>query len=443
MTGRVVQSREHGKHHALLDNEQRRMTMTRADNTLANFLITLICITALLTAQVAMGQIDQNQTNPSDVATPTGASRLIVDRIPAPSLAGNLFGDSTLQPIAIYLPPSYETSKTRYPVIYFLPGFGDGISLYLDGTYQGFKLQAAMDSLIQVGAIKEMIVVIVNGRNRLGGSFYTNSPATGNWEDYVVKELVRVIDSRYRTILYAGSRGLAGHSMGGSGALSLGMHHPDVFGSVYAMSPGLFDDNGLSESPMFANERTIRDYLNLENELKTLSRLEAATRLDIIFDSLLSNQRWDLVFTLAYGAAFSARPSANAPHIDYPYSLRNDSLILDSLTWKRWEKGFGDPAAKVAQYQSLPERLRTIGIEYGVKDENPWIPRGCQYFSQLLTKQNIAHQLFPFQGGHQDSLGTRMSLVMLPFFSERLLEQKSKNSESNTKPKTTPTKRKK
>ncbi|TFH55517.1 MAG: alpha/beta hydrolase, partial [Candidatus Zixiibacteriota bacterium] len=349
------------------------MTMTRSDHTLANILIGLFCITALLTAQVADGQTKQNQTNPS---APTGVSRLLIDRIPAPSLAGNLFGDSTQQPIAIYLPPSYGTSKARYPVIYFLPGFGDGITLFLDGTYQGFKLQEAMDSLIRVGAIKEMIVVIVNGRNRLGGSFYTNSPATGNWEIFIFKGLVTFINNHYRTVLSPGSRGIAGHSMGGSGALSLGMRHPDIFGSVYAMSPGLFDENGLAESPMFADGKTIRDYLYLEDLLKTLDRTEATTKLGVVFDSLLIDQRWDLVLTLAYGAAFSARPSANAPHIDYPYSLRNDSLILDSLTWKHWERGFGDLSEKIAQYRSNSQKLRGMAIEYGVEDENPWIPRG-------------------------------------------------------------------
>lgn len=414
--------------------------MTKLDHALAKILMGLFCLTVLFTAQIAEGQTKQSQTNPSAA---TGVSRLLVDRIPAPSLAGNLLGDSTLQPIAIYLPPSYGTSKTRYPVIYFLPGFGDGISLYLDGTYQGFRLKEAMDSLIQTGAIKEMIVVIANGRNRLGGSFYTNSPATGNWENFIFKGLVTFIDSHYRTILAAGARGIAGHSMGGSGALRLGMRHPDIFGSVYAMSPGLFDENGLSESPMFADGNSIRDYLYLENLLKTLDRPEATTKLGVVFDSLLSNQRWDLVFTLAYGAAFSAHPSANAPHIDYPYALRNDSLILDSLIWGHWERGFGNLAEKVAQYRSSPERLRAMAIEYGLDDENTWIPRGCQYFSQLLTKQNITHKLIEFNGRHQDSLGVRMSQFMLPFFSEHLLVQKSKNSGTNAKSKSTQTKRKK
>ena len=96
----------------------------------------------------------------------------------------------------------------------------------------------------------------------------------------------------------------------------------------------------------------------------------------------------------------------------------------------------------------MPEHLRSIAVEYGVDDENSWIPRGCQYFSQLLTKQGIPNQLIAFQGGHQDSLGMRMSRSMLPFFSEHLLIQKpksmqSQSSSTNAKSKSTHTKRKK
>ncbi len=414
----------------------------RVNQTLNRFLLTLLCMAALTSPQAANGQTKGDEEN-ATTATAAGTSQLLVDAVPAASLAGNLFGDSTQQPVAIYLPPSYAQSKTRYPVVYFLPGFGDGITPYLDGTYQGFRLQGAMDSLIRIGAINEMIVVIVNGRNRLGGSFYTNSSATGNWEDFIVKGLVRVIDSRYRTILSAGSRGIAGHSMGGTGALSIGMRHPDIFGSVYAMSPGLFDENGLSESPMFADTSTIFDFLSLDAELKGLSRSEAAARLDVVFDSLLSSQRWDLIFTLAYGAAFSPRPGANAPHIDYPYSVRNDSLILDSLIWKNWERGFDGFSEKLADYRSKSSKLKAIGIEYGVEDENPWIPRGCQYFSQLMMKNGIGHQLVPFTGRHQDILGSRMSQFMLPFSSQSLSGQKTKSNSTGSQSTSTQKKRKK
>ena len=45
----------------------------------------------------------------------------------------------------------------------------------------------------------ELMVVVVSGRNALGGSFYVNSPVTGAWEDYVVRDVVGFIDGRYRT----------------------------------------------------------------------------------------------------------------------------------------------------------------------------------------------------------------------------------------------------
>lgn len=109
------------------------------------------------------------------------------------------------------------------------------------------QLATLMDGLIATGTSKEMIVVVPNGRNAYFGSFYTNSPVTGGWEDFVARELVRWVDGNFRTVAAAESRGIAGHSMGGYGAIMLGMKHPDVFGAFYALSPccvGLEGDLG-------------------------------------------------------------------------------------------------------------------------------------------------------------------------------------------------------
>jgi len=104
--------------------------------------------------------------------------RLIQKNIPAPSLSNNLFDTPTEQPVLIYLPPSYHTSKKRYPVVYFLPGFTTKITEMIDGTFQGLNIQKAMDDLVAAGSIQEMIFVVANGRNFLGGSFYVNSHVT-------------------------------------------------------------------------------------------------------------------------------------------------------------------------------------------------------------------------------------------------------------------------
>ena len=82
--------------------------------------------------------------------------------ITSPALDGNLIGDSATRAISIYLPPSYHTSETRYPVFYWLDGFwGSG---RLSGT-------ALMDDMIRGGEIGEMIGVHLSGTNRFGGSY--------------------------------------------------------------------------------------------------------------------------------------------------------------------------------------------------------------------------------------------------------------------------------
>src|SRR3954463_413579 len=94
-----------------------------------------------------------------------------------------------------------------------------------------------MDTLVRNGAVREMIIVMPNGRNVFDGSFYTNSASAGNWDDFISKELVAYVDGKYRTLARPESRGLAGHSMGGFGAFTLGMRHGgDVYGAVYSMS---------------------------------------------------------------------------------------------------------------------------------------------------------------------------------------------------------------
>jgi enterochelin esterase-like enzyme len=60
---------------------------------------------------------------------------------------------------------------------------------------------------------------------------------TGNWANYIGKDIVAYMDKSFRTINARNSRRLAGHSMGDYGALKIGMLYPEVFGAVYGLSP--------------------------------------------------------------------------------------------------------------------------------------------------------------------------------------------------------------
>ena len=143
-----------------------------------------------------------------------------------------------------------KTPEMRFPVVYLLHGYTGTNKLWTNGAYiEGLDIAKIADDLIAGGRIKPMILVAPDCHNKYRGSWYTNSPVTGNWEDFVAKELIRHIDANYRTIADRNSRGIVGHSMGGHGAIKLAMKHPGTYCALYAMSPAWVVFSEMRDSP--------------------------------------------------------------------------------------------------------------------------------------------------------------------------------------------------
>ena len=185
--------------------------------------------------------------------------KVITEIFLAPSLRGNRAGEDAMRRLTIYLPPGYEEGKHHYPVIYCLHGFlqTDSSMMYRN------QINELMDSAIQSGHMHPMILVLPNSDTEFGGSFYTNSTLTGNWGDYIAKDVVSYIDKKYLTIPDRNSRGLTGHSMGGNGALKIAMLYPGVFGAVYAGSPASIG----WAADFNVNDSTFRNMDSFRNEL--------------------------------------------------------------------------------------------------------------------------------------------------------------------------------
>ena len=360
------------------------------------------CAPVAATAAPALTEIPATPTVVP--ATPTATFRSMnMIKIDAPSLMNNIVGEPSERTIYVYLPPSYSSSEKRYPVVYYLPGYGDS-------SMSGFRLPGDMDTLFKSGQVNEMIMVVAGGDSKMGGSFYVNSPVTGNWEDFIVKDLVGFVDSHFRTLRQAQSRGITGHSMGGFGALNIAMHHPDVFGAVYSMSPGLFDENGLAESFMFAQDRLIRDFVDYEAELASLPLGDAEQRMFAAPEE----------FSLAYGYAFAPNPDRHPPYFDYPYTEISGQLVRNEEIWEKWESGFGGIAEEALQYKDNLLKLKGIVVDYGIHDENPWIPKGSEYYGEQLTAAGIPVKVESYSGNHSNQLGQRIRDFMVPFFSTLL-----------------------
>ena len=138
--------------------------------------------------------------------------------------------------LTVYTPAGYETSKAKYPVLYVLHGIGGDEDAWVT---QGRATQI-LDNLIARGEAKPMIVVFTNGNiseeaapleNSTGYTRPTMSlPQTmeGTFET-AFPEIVKFIDSRYRTVAKKQGRAICGLSMGGFHTLYITLNNPDMF----------------------------------------------------------------------------------------------------------------------------------------------------------------------------------------------------------------------
>jgi enterochelin esterase-like enzyme len=148
--------------------------------------------------------------------------------------------------IKIYLPPGYHESNKTYPVVYYFHSLNwSAEKMFHDG-----QVARLIDRAIATGVTPEFIMVVADYSSPSLGSWYENSPVTGNWIDFTVKELIPFIEGRYRIRRQRESRAVAGDFVGGRGALYFAMNYPDLFSIVYAMHPVA---TGTGYRPMISN----------------------------------------------------------------------------------------------------------------------------------------------------------------------------------------------
>ena len=136
-------------------------------------------------------------------------ARLEVLTLESRALRDNPLHDPDLRRIAVFL-PAQATSGARLPVVYYLPGYGGSTDGFIRNPKEWTKsTQKIADT------ITPMVFAVVDGKTRWGGSQYLNSPAQGNYADYVCDEVVETVESRHPAATKGIRRIIAGHSSGG------------------------------------------------------------------------------------------------------------------------------------------------------------------------------------------------------------------------------------
>jgi S-formylglutathione hydrolase FrmB len=316
------------------------------------------------------------------------------------SLENNVTGEATDRNVSVYLPPSYDHAlNKRYPVIYLLHGIGDTdkefTSAWKNQTETWGTVRGLMNNGVAEGRFGEMIVVMPDQRTKMMGSFYTNSAATGNWEDFTAGDLVNFIDKKYRTLARAESRGLAGHSMGGHGAIKVGMKRPEVFSVVYAMNPAVLGwGNDISiDNPAFA------------------AMFKMSTLDEVMRGGIYS------IGALCVAQAFSPNPQRAPFYADLPYKLVDGKLQSNEPAYSKWTRNM--PLNMAAEYKANLMRLRGLRFDTGWEDEFTHIPTTTRAFARKLTELGVEHIFEEYNGDHRNRMWGRTGRLyteVLPYF---------------------------
>jgi enterochelin esterase-like enzyme len=323
-----------------------------------------------------------------------------IDTLVSQALANTLTKEDNKRPLAIYLPPGYYASTKRYPVLYLLHGIGDDHMDFVDDTSKYFTIQNLMDSGIASHRFGEMIIVTPDEKTNWFGSFYTNSTATGNWEDFTAIELVNYMDSRYRTLARPGSRAIAGHSMGGYGAIRIAMKHPDVFSVAYSMNGAFI---------CFAGENSC-DSPDVKKFVLAKS-----------YDELLATQRKNAMGMLTIAQAFSPNPDNPPFYADKPFKMEGDKVVPDQVAYNKWLDN--DVVNMTDRYRNNLLKLRGIMFDAGDQDEWRFIVINNRLLSQKLASLHISYQYEEYHGDHRNKLwglNGRIYNHLLPFVFDKM-----------------------
>jgi S-formylglutathione hydrolase FrmB len=255
-----------------------------------------------------------------------------------------------------------------------------------------------LDEGIRSKKIRPFILVIPDQYTLFEGSFYSNSTLTGNWDEFTSKELVAYVDKNYRTKATRESRGLAGHSMGGYGAFKIAMLHPDVFSSVYALSPGLL--------------AMVKEFGPNSNSFREVEKIKTQDDLKKTYYPKV---------LVAVARAWSPNPNKPPFFCDFPFTYDGDKMVINQPVLEKWEANM--PVYMVDKYADNLRKLSAIKLDWG-RNDAPRFPLQIGMLSQRLENLGISHLAEEYIGDHGNKIWTRDGRVLndvLPFFNDYLI----------------------
>jgi len=276
-----------------------------------------------------------------------------VDFVDSPALRDNPLGDPAIRPLAVYTPPGFDPQGSkRYGVLYVLHGYtGDVAAMLATRPWETNVVQWA-DRLIASGEMPPVLLAIIDGNTRLGGSQYVDSIHNGAYATYVRSDAIGHVDRTYPTIASEGGRAVVGKSSGGFGALYLAMTAPGIF-CAFASHSGDTNFRAIYIPEFAGAQRVLERY---DGFAAFVEAFEAKPK--------RSQAEMHAIMLLGQAAAFSPL-AAERFAFDVPFDLRTGEIRDDVL--ERW-LAYDPMEMCVAKWAELG-RLRLRYVDCGRRDE--------------------------------------------------------------------------
>ncbi|MEE9269063.1 MAG: alpha/beta hydrolase-fold protein [Candidatus Krumholzibacteria bacterium] len=320
-------------------------------------------------------------------------------------LRGNALGDPHRRVVTVYLPLEYDRRpERRFPVFVDIVGFLGAGQAHLNWKAFTEDLPLRIERLVRQRKMGPVIAIFPDCFTRLGGNQYINSPAVGNYADYLLKEILPEIDRRYRTFANPKKRVVFGKSSGGYGAIVHGMKYAKHWGAIACHSGDMYFD--------FCYRFDIPKVLNA---LAKHKRDPARYLKHLYSQNKMGSDDPATIMFLAMAAFYDADPAAPLG-FHLPVDLYTGEL--DEKRWSRWLRHDPIHMVKKVPVQKQLRMLRGIYIDCGTRDQ--WhLHYGARILHGRLGKLGIRHHYEEFDDHHL-SIDYRMD-VSLPWLYSKIM----------------------
>lgn len=307
-------------------------------------------------------------------------ARVEVMMLHSHALKNNVLHDPDVRPVPIFI-PAQATNGVPLPILYYLPGYGNSAAKILSNSNLWLKFtQKVADEVTPV------ILVVGDSWTRWGGSQFLNSPAQGNYEDFICDEVVRAVESRHPLPTNGVRRIIGGHSSGGFGALRLGSDRQKLFDAVIALSPD--SDFPTSHLPLVT--------------VKSVARLSPADAKKMMTGELPMTKDEDINYALGLSCAYAPRGWPHRGEIEWLYDAKGK--FRDDV-WQRWLDN--DPLTVVQKNEHAFSPEQMIYLEGAAQDQYS-ANIGARKIYEVLQSRTSRCTFYEPPGHHADHVRERL-----------------------------------